>query len=74
MGGIGIGPDAGLGPEGGEGKGPGAPGSEGGDSGPASATVKSKSRKITASALPPDVRQEIEALVRDDLSVDIFVR
>jgi len=77
MGGIGIGDEAGgeggLGPEGGEGK--GAPGSAGGDTGPGSkATVKSQQRKIIASQLPPDVRGEIDALVRDDSSVEILVR
>jgi hypothetical protein len=75
MGGIGIGPDAttGLGPEGGEGK--GAPGSAGGETGPGSkATVKSQQRKITAAGLPPDIRGEIEALVKDDGNVEIFVK
>lgn len=76
MGGIGIGPDAtGLGPEGGEGA---APGMGGGDTGPAAggpkATVKSQQRKITASSLPGDIRGEIEALIRDDGNVDIFVK
>jgi hypothetical protein len=76
MGGIGIGPDAtGLGPEGGEGA---APGMGGGDPGPAAggpkATVKSQQRKITASSLPGDIRGEIEALIRDDGNVDIFVK
>jgi hypothetical protein len=76
MGGIGIGPDAGtgLGPEGGEGK--GAPGSAGGETGAGGpkATVQSQQRKIVAASLPPDIRGEIEALVRDDGNVDIFVR
>jgi hypothetical protein len=76
MGGIGIGPDAGggMGPEGGEGKGPGAPGSAGGDTGPASATARPTRRKITAATLPADIKGEIEALLKDDGSVDMFVK
>jgi hypothetical protein len=74
MGGIGIGPEAGggLGPEGGEGV---PPGGAGGDTGPGSkANVRSQQRKITAASLPPDIRGEIEALVKDDGNVEIFVK
>jgi len=78
MGGVGIGSVAGeglggLGREGGEGKVP--PGGAGGTEGPASkATFDFLRRRITASELPPNIKAEIDVLLKDNSSIDLFVK
>lgn len=72
IGDVGEGGGPGLGPEGGEGS---APGSAGGTEGPgSSASVKPRHRRITAAELPPLIAKDIDAIMKTEGAIDLFVK